>query len=78
MAFGKSLEREAPRKYRLYTNGGSPIKRSVPKVKMSKKERRKARADAAMKRAELFKARESMVKQEASIKDAVVAEALGE
>jgi hypothetical protein len=45
MASGKSLIKSEPRKFRVYYNpDGSPIKRRVPKVHMSKKERRKMRA----------------------------------
>lgn len=77
MAHGKSLEKEKSRKYTLYTNNNQPIKRATPKIHMSKKDRRKARAGAAEARAKIYAARESMVKAEGFIKDTVI-EAIGE
>lgn len=50
MAFGKSLDKPAPRKFRVWqppinkeTGKMEPLRRSVPKIKASKKQRRKAR-----------------------------------
>lgn len=45
MASGKSLEKESTRMVRVFrTDDGSPLRRAVPKVKASKKQRRKAKA----------------------------------
>ena len=45
MASGKSLEEKAKRTCTLYYNeDGSPIRRATPKIRCSKKERRRQRA----------------------------------
>ena len=41
MAYGKSLEKEPTRKYRIWHNNGKPIARKVKQPCMSKKERRR-------------------------------------
>lgn len=45
MATGKSLEKAPERMLRVWTGkDGQPLRRAVPKIKASKKQRRKARA----------------------------------
>ena len=47
MASGLSLIKDPPRSGTIYyTKDGSPLRRATPKVRMSKKERRKMRAVA--------------------------------
>jgi len=48
MASGKCLEKPEPRYVKLIHNNGQPVKRKIPRERMSKKERLRRRREGKM------------------------------